>query len=365
MWVGSSELIQIIFDDRNFARPFFLTYFSTSLFCVYLLGFLFFPSWRNRNGSTSVEDTSGTEEREAMLLDSVAEEDEGVAQAVTHKSTDRCKSAWQTAVLAVQFVPLWFAANWTFNASLCTKCGTGTTVASSTVISSSSSFFTLLLSACILKEHLSWIKFFSVLMSCGGVILVTEFDDSSSAESSLLGDSLSLMSAILMAGFTVQLKYVVPNEEDVRMPMLLGFLGLFTLILGSPFLILFHYTGVEKFEGIPLNVLAYLTFNGLVGTVLSDLLWAMAIVFTSPLQANLGVSLTIPLSFFADEIAQRQVRHKMKWEYFCGAALVFVSFVGVNTFGEDQKQTESPDLDMDSNLVLQDASRAEDPLCDQ
>jgi len=361
MWVGSSELIQIIFDDRNFARPFFLTYFSTSLFCIYLLGFLFLSSWRNGNKAPSTDGSSTIEESRAMLLDSAATEEDALPPATKHESPQGFKTGWQTAMLAVQFVPLWFAANWTFNASLCTKCGTGTTVASSTVISSSSSFFTLIMSALVLKEHLSWIKFLSVLMSCGGVVLVTEFDEGSSAESSLLGDGLSLISAILMAAFTVQLKYVVPNEDEVRMPMLLGFLGLFTLIIGLPFLLLFHYTGLEKFEGIPLNVLAYLTFNGVVGTVLSDLLWAQAIVFTSPLQANLGVSLTIPLSFFADEIAQRHVGHKMKWEYFCGAALVFVSFVGVNSYAEDRKDPSSPDVDMESNIGLEDVSGGDDP----
>eukprot|EP00960_Hanusia_phi_P038197 753320-Hanusia_phi.AAC.4 len=137
----------------------------------------------------------------------------------------------------------------------------------------------------------------------------------------------------------VQLKYVVPNEEDVRMPMLLGCCA----------------------------------FKHSLNETNSEIVFLRISWIVHPHSR-------IPILDFVSlhrsrKIAQRQVRHKMKWEYFCGAvpsftqffmpslsltwvtvkALVFVSFVGVNTFGEDQKQTESPDLDMDSNLVLQDA----------
>jgi hypothetical protein len=45
IWVGSSALIQYVFKDTNFNRPFFLTYFSTGLFTVYLGGFACLP-WK-------------------------------------------------------------------------------------------------------------------------------------------------------------------------------------------------------------------------------------------------------------------------------------------------------------------------------
>jgi hypothetical protein len=46
IWVTSSEVIQYIFDNIDFSKPFFLTFYSTSLFSLYLFGFLLFPSWR-------------------------------------------------------------------------------------------------------------------------------------------------------------------------------------------------------------------------------------------------------------------------------------------------------------------------------
>lgn len=48
LWVGSSELIQFIFDSNKFKfeSPLFLTFYSTSLFAVYLSGFLLSSRWR-------------------------------------------------------------------------------------------------------------------------------------------------------------------------------------------------------------------------------------------------------------------------------------------------------------------------------
>ena len=49
IWVLSGELIKYIYsedDGLDFHAPFFLTYFNTSLFMIYLLGFLFLPQWK-------------------------------------------------------------------------------------------------------------------------------------------------------------------------------------------------------------------------------------------------------------------------------------------------------------------------------
>jgi hypothetical protein len=46
IWVFSSEIIQYIFKNMNFKKPFFLTYFSTSLFSIYLLVLVISPYWR-------------------------------------------------------------------------------------------------------------------------------------------------------------------------------------------------------------------------------------------------------------------------------------------------------------------------------
>lgn len=51
IWVASSMMIQAIFTRVDFFKPFFLTYFSTSMFSIYLLSY---PWRRNSLGSEQI-----------------------------------------------------------------------------------------------------------------------------------------------------------------------------------------------------------------------------------------------------------------------------------------------------------------------
>ncbi|XP_033628995.1 solute carrier family 35 member F5-like isoform X1 [Asterias rubens] len=46
IWVASSELTRYIFKDEGYDKPFFSTYLKTSMFMLYLLGFIFWRPWR-------------------------------------------------------------------------------------------------------------------------------------------------------------------------------------------------------------------------------------------------------------------------------------------------------------------------------
>lgn len=48
LWVFSSELTQFIFANLAFSRPYFFTWFATSMFQFYLVGFLVCKPWRQR-----------------------------------------------------------------------------------------------------------------------------------------------------------------------------------------------------------------------------------------------------------------------------------------------------------------------------
>ena len=48
IWVASSELTEYIFKTQNFNKPFFSTYLKTSLFMLYLPGFLVYKPWRDQ-----------------------------------------------------------------------------------------------------------------------------------------------------------------------------------------------------------------------------------------------------------------------------------------------------------------------------
>mmetsp|Transcript_1461 Transcript_1461/g.3263 ORF Transcript_1461/g.3263 Transcript_1461/m.3263 type:complete len:409 (-) Transcript_1461:53-1279(-) len=377
IWVSSSELIQFIFDSVDFERPLFLTFYSTSLFSVYLLGFLFCRDWWiNPDEEPPGMDTEGLLAPEYPPPSQQANEapPPGQYAKVTMRSSENFASfaslaslyqpvttmlpAAEVAKLAASFVPFWFAANWTFNASLCIKCGTGTSVASNTIVSSTSSLFTLILSILFLKEAPTLLKFACVLLSFGGVTLVTENDGSSHDHTSMVGDLLALAGAVLFGCYSVLLKRLIPDETLVNMPMFFGFLGLINGVLCIPLLALFHFTGWERFEPAPLSVFGFLTLNGLIGTVLSDLLWAKAVVLTSPLTVNLGMSLTIPLSFLADFITPGAQKPTIRWEYLLGAALVLLSFIGINS--GDVAAEDAGTVEMDGSRDAQPSSRAPD-----
>ncbi|XP_038047864.1 solute carrier family 35 member F5-like [Patiria miniata] len=46
IWVASSELTRYIFKDKGYDKPFFSTYLKTSMFMLYLLGFIFWKPWQ-------------------------------------------------------------------------------------------------------------------------------------------------------------------------------------------------------------------------------------------------------------------------------------------------------------------------------
>nr|CAB3266246.1 solute carrier family 35 member F5-like [Phallusia mammillata] len=87
LWVASSEASEYLFQDIHFNKPYMSTYIKTSMFSIYLLGFIIFPSWRRQCircacddypgqyqliGETDTEDTD-TEGGDFQIKDSLGE----------------------------------------------------------------------------------------------------------------------------------------------------------------------------------------------------------------------------------------------------------------------------------------------------
>ncbi|CAO3569948.1 unnamed protein product [Mortierella alpina] len=241
---------------------------------------------------------------------------------------------------------LWFAANWATNASLAY-----TTVASSTILASMSGFFTLAIGAILKTETFSTLKLIAVCGSVLGVALVSQSDrggspsnEQSAPTAPLFGDFLALMSALFYGCYTVLLKVRIQNENRVNMSLFFGFVGLFNLVLLWPLFGVLHWTGVEPFE-LPgdSRIVWMIGVNALVGTFVSDYLWLLSMLMTSPLVVTLGLSLTIPLALLGDVVGYGRV---LGLGYWIGASLVLAGFFGVNgvTLSERQQQQEEEDL---------------------
>ncbi|KAJ9080190.1 hypothetical protein DSO57_1027721 [Entomophthora muscae] len=337
LWVSSSFLINHIFSKQEFNKPFFLTYFNTGTFSLYLL-IVFFQRQKDK---WTLEPNQASE-RMSLILDSEAvprydvqitkviiDVDDGPIETKSKAASASTKySDLETAKLSLTFCILWFLANWSTNASLSL-----TTVGSSTILCSTSGIFTLLLGSFFKIEKFTWAKLLGIMISFGGVVLVGISSNSDlrgpsiTWESVMLGDAFSLLGAFFYGCYTTYLKVKV-GEENIDMRLFLGFVGLINLIIMIPVLAANHFLGIETFSFPPTStVWLMLIVNGLLGSFLSDYLWIFAVIMTSPLVVTLGLSLTIPLAMMGDILINDISVSTM---YGSGAGLVVIGFLFIN-----------------------------------
>ncbi|KXN89921.1 hypothetical protein AN958_04925 [Leucoagaricus sp. SymC.cos] len=237
----------------------------------------------------------------------------------------------ETAEIGFTFCWLWFIANWAINAAL-----NYTTVTSSAIIASTSGFFTLGLGKIFGVERFTMMKMAAVITCFSGVILVSFSDLQPDSQFSttttgpsfssylrlhsyspdisvkqarpLFGDALALLSALFYAFYVIFLKVKVQDESRIDMRLFLGFVGLFDLITCWPVGVVLHKIGVEKFELPATTTQWYALLTNMVILVLSDYLYVLAMLKTTPLLVTVGISLTIPVAVLGDFILNSPTR---------------------------------------------------------
>merc|ERR1719317_6210 len=105
---------------------------------------------------------------------------------------------------------------------------------------------------------------------------------------------MATLSAFMYACFSTLMGFRMKNDKNISMCLFFGLIGFFNMIFLWPFLLIFHYTGVESMElSTDPDFLQELTIAGSI-IIIAHFFWAKSILLTSPFVASVGLALSIP-----------------------------------------------------------------------
>ncbi|XP_031278347.1 uncharacterized transporter C405.03c isoform X3 [Pistacia vera] len=380
IWIAASFVVQSVVDDG--VSPFLITYICNSLFVVYIpiaeigrylvdtYGSLLF--WRKKKSSPLEE--PGSSEQTILLGESVVDvKVDGSYPSVTveegeisqHGRDIDSRSEFVSRELE-RTLPVAKVDGHPDKGLDAKGRWTRTRVAkSNTILSSASSLFTFLFSLAFLGEKFTWVKLISVLLCMAGTIIVSLGDSKSStslgatASIPLLGDILALVSAGLYAVYITLIRKKLPDDDgksgQASMALFLGYLGLFNLIIFLPIALILNFTKLEACHSLTLEQFGLVVGKGLLDNVLSDYLWAKAVLLTTTTIATAGLTIQVPLAAIVDSLTGN-APHLMD---YLGAVAVMIGFAGINipsdAFGRSKEailelETESASLNNQENV---------------
>lgn len=300
---------QILYQDEQFDKPFFCTFFKTSLFALYFVLLALISPWREScfgnanyqlvenssedehyfsNGSLSdstfvpikAPDSEVEEDSRMVRFSKLAEVREMSAAEATEALMSRlsytaslrvrrAKTYNKTARTSLMFCILWFIANYLFQLAL-----EPSDVALVTLLSTTSTVFTLILATVFPSssgDRLTLSKVVAVALCIGGAIMVKMSEISE--PNYTRGILLSVGSAFFYACYLVLVKRKNDIDEKVNIMEFFGFVGLWNVILLWPLFLILNFSQLEPFEMPNRRQFLVLFVNGIVGTVISEALW--------------------------------------------------------------------------------------------
>lgn len=151
--------------------------------------------------------------------------------------------------------------------------------------------------------------------------------DNSSEDGNILGNILTVCSAILFAFYIIFVNIAVPEELEstLKFSWFLGFIRLINDIAILTLFFIFDWTGLEVFEWPNQKTFIMLTINALINTVISDYCWARSVVHVGPQITSLGITLTFPIIIIVDYFVNDKY---FSWAYYVGSFFIFWAFRG-------------------------------------
>ena len=244
--------MQTLFADNTYPKTYLVTWLNTLSFSIFLVFTPRHGSTADRADAQLPSSVSASIPQEAPTADDTSVTSDAGCRFKERKVLNRPGIARS----ALDFCMLWFSANLFVAIAL-----KYSTVASCTILTSTSGFWTLVLGAFWNVEKFSSKKLLAVILSICGIVLVSSVDIGREKSAGifphksilevLLGDMMSLASALLYAVYTLLLKTRSSRAGGSGMLVYLGFVGVFAGVLLWPGLVLLNGIGLESLQMPP------------------------------------------------------------------------------------------------------------------
>lgn len=344
LWVLSSELTRFIFVDEEFRRPFFTVYVKSCTLIIYMIRYLLFEAKNDNSykvlinsensigsetfemsceslaleGYESVTDVDSdvesvivdgkkrqrkirfAERREIRRMPASNAEDQRKARLPYRHPSVECQLYLSRHVKYTLFffAPLWLMCSFTYQAALAF-----TSVSSLNLVSSSSSVFVLAFAICFpsVNNKFTAYKCLLVIINIAGVLIVSHYIPS------FTGALFAQISAISYAVYLFAYGHFEEKYGKLDINLMFGTIGVIALVVGTPTLNVLDKFGIEPLHPLPnITQFSSILFSALIGTIVADYLWLLAAGMCDSLTASLSLTISIPLSFFADTVIRNK-----------------------------------------------------------
>jgi len=326
VWIFASITTQLLYNEHEIHSPFLMTYTG-----VCLLAFLLpIKILTDRAGWTEdLPSLFETDSFDAELANARNYQDIWETVSTRSKTLSQVDKGWNHKkhfFAALHIAPAMFMADIFFNKGL-----QHTSVASTTVLVSTSCVFVFLYAVALRLEAFHMMKLAGVLLGVAGTAMTTLGDASNedTGDMVLWGDLCAIVASALYAAYTVQVRILCPQDEELySMQLLLGYVGVICTITFLPFAL---YTLWHVYISWP--ALGILFVKGTLDFVVTDYLLFKSVILTNPTVASVGLGLTIPLAYIADYIMGKNAAFTVLSAM--GPATVALGFLIVNLYAED------------------------------
>ena len=275
-FVAQSELVQSIQGSHAYYKPWFLMLFSNSVYTLVIpICYIYIVYYMKLNLYSCIEEVSDKCHKFGIPPNKVDLKVRLMWISLIYSSATLC---WFQAVSLVALSDV-------------------------TAIFNTACFFAYLLSILFLGELFQWTKFLAVVNSIIGVLIIAwgQGFQVPFQMRSFIGYGLSLMSAILMAGFEVlYFRTVVPEQPSAFMSLIvIGGIGLYSIVGGFVIIPIIHFTKFEIFEMPDLQLWPLIIASAICGLIFNSI-FMIWISYSSPTMAAIGVLLSIPMVGMVD-----------------------------------------------------------------